>query len=898
MLNLTFAALLVAAPTAPQQAVDTTYARLVREATTDESFLLRSVATLPDVPSVPSPLEYFGTIAGAPGTAHKAAELYGYYRALAAASPRVVVESLNTSERGKEIILVVIADEATIQNLDQIRADMDALSDPRVTDRAEMERIVARAKPVYHVEAGQHASEMGPPEMLPELAYRLAVSEDDLVRRIRANVVTLINPVQGPDGRDRQVDWYHRFTQGRESGDGFPRSVPYWGEYINHDNNRDGIQMTSRLTQSSYRMFWRWHPVVMHDLHESVPMLYISMGTGPYNANIDPIAVAEWSTLANWDVQNVTAQGAPGAWTWGYYDGWWPGYQTWISANHNGLGRFYETLGNSSADTYERDLSGSRFAGDSGLSRQWYRPWPPEPTFTWSQRNNTNYMQAGVLGSLDYASRNADVMLRNFWQKGYNSWQKGLSEAPYAYDIAPLMEQHDPNRAAYLVNQLQRHGIEVHQDGADGRYLVLLDQPYRNFAVDLMGIQDYPEDADFPASDVAWTLGLIYGVDVEEVDDPAVLSQRSRLQRVDLPVVWEGRVDNGGAGGSRTWLMDFNGAAEILPGLAALRDAESGAEVGAASSAFAAGGEDWAAGTLVFQNVSEDGARLLAGFGLDLTRVSQAQVDLHTVELPRVGIYHTWFSTQDDGWVRYWFDELGYAYESIDKDDLRGGDLRDRFDVILVSNAGGNADRWTDGVNPRFGPMPYTETDEYPSHGSPASTDDMTGGPGVEGLSELERFLDEGGTVVTMAGSTQLVAGTGIVPGLSLFSASELTHPTSVVSARVTNRTSPLAYGFDDETHLLRGNGSLLRADDAPAGAVVLSYGAGDDRPYLLSGMVRNEEAIVGQPALLDLPAGASGAGRVIAFSFNPLHRYLNHHDARLVFNALLFWNDGKPDSN
>ena len=154
------AASLAFAPT-PQQAVDTTYARLVREATTDERFLPASVATLPISSSVPSPLEHFGTIAGAPGSAHKSSELYAYYRALAAASPRVAVEELNTSEGGREIILVVISDEETIGNLDRVRADMDALADPRVTDRAEMERIVARAKPVYHVEAGQHSPDAG-----------------------------------------------------------------------------------------------------------------------------------------------------------------------------------------------------------------------------------------------------------------------------------------------------------------------------------------------------------------------------------------------------------------------------------------------------------------------------------------------------------------------------------------------------------------------------------------------------------------------------------------------------------------------------------------------------------------------------------------------------------------
>src|SRR3970282_2498262 len=96
------------------QARDTTYERLIREATTDMRFLPASVSTIPDHPTIPSPREHFGTIAGAPGVMHQSAELYGYYRALAVASPRVRVETVGRTEEGRELLLVTIADEATM----------------------------------------------------------------------------------------------------------------------------------------------------------------------------------------------------------------------------------------------------------------------------------------------------------------------------------------------------------------------------------------------------------------------------------------------------------------------------------------------------------------------------------------------------------------------------------------------------------------------------------------------------------------------------------------------------------------------------------------------------------------------------------------------------------------
>src|SRR5690606_38743298 len=266
-------------------------------------------ASVPAHPTVPSPLDHFGTIAGAPGVMHRSDELYGYFRALAAATPRVRVETIGRSEEGRDIVLVVVADEQTMQRLPHYRAQLARLADPRKVDAAALADIVGDAKPICMLNGGLHSPEMGSPEMLTELAYRLAVSDDPTIAKIRSKVITIINPVSEPDGRDRQVDWYHRYTKGRpEIDDGFPRSVPYWGKYVVHDNNRDGIQISQELTKALYRIYYDWHPLVMHDLHESVPLLYVSTGTGPYNHENDPIVVGEWQLFANNDITRLSAQ--------------------------------------------------------------------------------------------------------------------------------------------------------------------------------------------------------------------------------------------------------------------------------------------------------------------------------------------------------------------------------------------------------------------------------------------------------------------------------------------------------------------------------------------------------------------------------------------------------------
>ncbi|MEQ9210174.1 MAG: hypothetical protein RLN96_10085, partial [Pseudomonadales bacterium] len=150
----------------------------------------------------------------------------------------------------------------------------------------------------------------------------------------------------------------------------------------------------------------------------------------------------------------------------------------WVANNHNSIGRFYETFGNAGADTHLRDLSKQKYAGDPATSREWYRPTPPTELVNWSIRNNTNYMQAGVLASLTYTADNGKLLLRNFYQKGVNAVEKGKNDSPKAFVIKK--EQRDPAMVAYLINQLRVQGIEIYETKAgtkQGEYVILMDQP-------------------------------------------------------------------------------------------------------------------------------------------------------------------------------------------------------------------------------------------------------------------------------------------------------------------------------------------------------------------------------------------------------------------------------------
>src|SRR3954463_8572275 len=359
-------------------------AEAITAATTDPHFVSPLVSYVPQSDKVPSPEKFFGRIMGAPGELAGTEKSYAYARALAAASPRVRVFTIGHSEEGREILMIAVSDEAGIRDLDRIKAATAALADPRRTDKAAAEKLIADARPIYYFNAALHSDETGSTEAMMELAYRLAVSDQPMIQRIRQNLVVLINPVSNPDGRDKMVEWFYRYLKGKTDRSSLPRqSPPYWSKYAFVDINRDTHQQTHETTKAVHRMFYDWHPTVVHDLHEGSPLMMTWNGTGPYNPNIDPITYTEFLELSFHEVQTMTAFGMPGVSTWNFGEAFSHLYLDSVAMNHNSVGRGYETWGNGTAETLRRTVKPDE------ATMEWYRPLPPPGgEVTWSARDN------------------------------------------------------------------------------------------------------------------------------------------------------------------------------------------------------------------------------------------------------------------------------------------------------------------------------------------------------------------------------------------------------------------------------------------------------------------------------------------------------------------------------
>ncbi len=433
----------------PNQPIDEEYTKKIREYTTEPFFNSPLTDYLPASATVPPPSSVLGDVAGAPGKLPYAEEVYRYMRMLERASPRVKVYSIGTSEEGREMIAVAVASEQLLARLDENRARLTKLADPRTINfnDDEADKLVAASFPIYYITGTIHSTETGSPTALMELAYRLAVDDSAYIKSIRENVVTLITPVVEVDGRNRMVDIYN-WHLAHPNDNELP--LMYWGHYVAHDNNRDAIGLSLKLTRNVLNTFTSWKAQVLHDLHESVPYLYDNtIGDGPYNAWVDPILTDEWQIIGWNNVSEMTKFGMPGVFAHGNFDTWSPGYLMFIAATHNGISRLYETFGNRGADTVERTLSPGEY------QRTWYRQNPPLPRAKWSQRNNNNYQQTALLTSLYYFGNNSKLFLKNFYLKSKRSVLKPRNEGPAAY-VLPGDDPRPGNQAELLGRQTNR----------------------------------------------------------------------------------------------------------------------------------------------------------------------------------------------------------------------------------------------------------------------------------------------------------------------------------------------------------------------------------------------------------------------------------------------------------
>ena len=941
---------------APKQKIDDAYTAKIKEYLQDSRITTELVDHLPASDTVPTPLKFLGRIVGTPGELTYAKDIHRYYEAIDKASDRIAMWNIGKTEEGRDMVVLAVADEATIKQIDKYKGMINSLTDPRKTTEEQAQQLIKTAKPIYWITSGMHSTENGGPEMLIELPYRLAVGESPFIQQIRNNVITIITPVIEVDGREKQVDTYY-FNKKRAQGDS-RLPLMYWGKYVAHDNNRDGMGQFLALTRNVTKTFLEWKPTVMHDLHEQSTYLYASTGTGPYNEQIDPITIDEWWLLAKTEVMEMTKRGVPGVWTYGFYDGWVPNYMFFIAHAHNSIGRFYEVMGYGPENRVVQ--------GGGATSREWYRPNPALPTIQWGPRNNTNIQQSAILIALNHVAKNKETYLENYWVKNRNAVNKAKTSAGWVIPATQVRK----SDAAQAVNDLRTQGLEVHTAAAAfkagsvdvkaGDYIIRGDQPYRTIADMYFAIQNYSPSNPNPYDDTGWTFQYMRNLVIKPLTDASALTQKMTLLTADA------KAPGGIEGTGPVVIVDHTTDNSLVT----LRFKHAAVKMQAAEAEFDAAGRKFRPGSFIIANA--DRAALdatLKQLGLSGFAVAAAPtVRTHDLDVPRIGYVHSWQRTQDEGWVRAAFDTYGVPYTYFSDIKLREGNLRQKYDVLVFPHVGGNAQSQVAGI-PKGGgaPLPYKKSAQTPNLGGIDEADDIRGGMGWEGLMELRKFVEEVGTLLT-EGSTSVIFPEYKFTSVNVESPEGLFVRGSVMRGIVSDRTSPIAYGYDAQVPVYfsqspvlsvggggggfgggRGGGipgvgmnvspmanrqNVLSPYDpenpqtsaaAPAGGRGRGgeggqgggrggrggFGGGGaadaDRPrvilsfptnpadMLLSGVLVGGEALAGRAQVVDAPLGK---GHVVSFAIRPFWRWQTQGNYFLGFNTILHWNDldaGRP---
>jgi hypothetical protein len=794
------------------------YTNKIREYTTEDYFMTELVDHLPLSDKIPSPDKVLGYVIGTPNKLTYTKDIYRYYRELAKASPRIrVFTAPERSEEGKEQILIAVGEESTLAKLERYKDITAKLADPRGLSEAEAQRLIGEGKAFYWASGSIHSPETGSPEMLMELAYRLAVQETPFIQAIRKNLIVLITPVLEVDGRDRMVDVYN-YRKANEGKNAPP--LIYWGKYVAHDNNRDGLGMALALTRNMMKTFLEYHPQVLHDLHESVPFLYTSTGTGPYNAWLDPITVDEWNLLAYHEIEELTKRGVPGVWTHGFYDGWAPNYMFYVANGHNSIGRFYETFGNGGADTLDRTVN-------QQAQRDWFRPNPPHPRVKWSLRNNVNMQQSGILLAMHFVATNKDRFLNNFYLKSKRAIAKAANEGPAAYVIPS--DQSRIVEAADMVNLLRLMGVEVHKADKEivlkdkkypsGSYVVRMDQPYSRMADMMLDTQYYNVNDPRPYDDTGWTLGALRNVKTVRVTDKAVLEAPMTMLTADASV--RGAIT--GPAAPAAYIINHNSENT----LATLRFKLKDVNISAAEDSFKTGERQFNAGAFVIKTEGNPGdlrqhlESAVVDLGLTAVGVEKLpEVKMHNLAVPRIALLHTWTNTQNEGWYRIEFDRLQIPYAYISDQVVRNTpNLREKYDVIIFPPLGGSAQAIVNGIPMRGDPIPWKQSELTPNMGrSPDQTDDMRGGMGLAGVVNLQKFVQDGGLFIVITNNSRIPIEYGITSGVTVQEARQLQARGSIFNAYFSDRKSPIAYGYDETLPIYFNQAPLLQVPSQTGG--------------------------------------------------------------------------------
>ncbi len=757
-------------------------------------------------------------------------QINNYFARLDKASERVRVEQIGLTTLKRPLIVAFISAPENIRELEKYKTIQRRLSDPRtVASETARDELIRQGKTVVAISCSIHSTEIVASQMSMQLAYELATAEDAATREILQNTILLLIPSANPDGVDIVADWYRKTLGTPYEGTEPPEIYHY---YAGHDDNRDWFMLDLAETRAITKFFWKeWFPEIVYDVHQqgaTGSRFFIPPFYDPPNPRIAPLLLREVGLIGHKMAADLEAANVQGVITNALYDTWWHGGFRTAPYYHNSIGILSEAasakLMTPITVTREQLAKSTTRGMPSALqtATNFPNPWAGG---VWHPRDIMNIELIASRSLLSLAAKYRTDYLRNFYELNRRAVASHAStdNSPLAY-LIPAGQGRDEN-VAKLIGALVGQGMEVYRldrelhlsfanqlnGGATetplGSYIVFLSQPQRANVQSLFEAQQYP-------------------------------TRRTATGEAERPYDVAG------------WTLPLQMGVEARA-VTSIRETTADRRL-----------------TLLRdeQQVRRDLALPLQANNSAAATVASPIKNPITRPV-RLALYKSYTGSMDEGWTRYVFDTFNVPYKSIVNKDMRGGNLRARFDVIVLPSQSereiieGNA------------------AGKYPA--------ELTGGIGDAGAQALREFVEAGGTLVCFDASTELAIKRFNLPlrnALKEVRSSEFYCPGSILKLNVDTQQT-LARGFERDTNAYFINSQAFEinkeATDAGRVRVVARYA---ETNVLQSGWLLGESYIKNKIALAEV---TMGKGRIVLFGFRPQHRGQTWGTFPFIFNAI-----------
>jgi len=894
---------------------------------------------------IPSPKEFFGFNIGDDYQLTNYTQAEAYFKKLAA-SPRTKLVDIGLTEEGRHQYMLIVSSPENIKKLSRYKEISQKLAHADELNDVQAKTLASEGKAVIWIDGGLHATEVVGAHQLIETMYQLVTRTDEETMNILKNDVILMAHAN-PDGQELVSNWYMREKDPKARKMDVPR---LWQKYVGHDNNRDFYMMNMKESQNiSKQLFVEWIPQIMYNHHQRGPAGSVLAGPpyrDPFNYVFDPLIVTSIDAVGAAMNNRLNVEGKPGYTqrAGSQFSTWWNGGLRTTPYFHNMVGLLTEIIGNPTPETVA--LVPDRLIPNGAT------PNPIVPQSVWHFRQSIDYSVSLNYAVLDYAARYRTELLYNIYKMGKNAINRGdedhwtfypkyIDSIKTAYNRDKNAAKKDSNArsaefsfgreesipskyydqilknpvnrdargyvipadqtdfptAVKFINALLYSGIQVQKATADftigskkypaGSYIVKNDQAFRPHVMDMFEPQDHPNDFQYeggppirPYDSAGWTLAFQMGVKFDRIMDAfngpfqkVPYGQIQSPSKQNLTAAKAGYLLSPSINNSFVAVNDL-----LKAGVPVYRLPKASAQIAA--------GTFFVPASTQAQNILVKEA---SDLGLKVMDAAQKPADAVQVSPMRIGIWNNYGGSMSSGWTRWLMEQYHYNYQQIYPQEIDAGNLNQKFDVLIfVSGAIPALGRGEAPAGEGGGRQPKADSipTEYRSWLGRITAE--------KSIPQLKKFMEAGGTIVTVGTSTNLAYHLGLpvhnyltetgpngkerpLPGTKYY------IPGSLLKASF-DTSEPANYGMTAEADVNFDRSPVFKLDaDAAAKGVKRLAWFATDKP-LDSGWA------FGQKYLKDGTAAfvaSVGKGKMYAFGPEITFRAQAQNTFRLLFNQL-----------